>query len=232
MRISQLVPGLVGGLLVEAARGPFLEQVDALTWVFGNDLFNVTQSESFATKVYYRGKELVGTAKGHYIGTDQETNFVWTSANVVSKGEDYIDISFNSAHGELHWVVFDGLAGAYNYFVNRDLYDSALIRTLWRLDPKLFRNGRTYLRDEPLPNIEDILASPEIQDQTWQLADGSYVTKYDFTDFAQERDFFGIYGPEVGSWWIHAGKDYLPGGPLSQTLTVRLLNLPHDHEES
>ena len=211
---------LLGSSVAKAAKTSFLKQIDATTWVFGNDLFNVTQGAAYANKVYYGGQELVGTADGHYMGTDQETGFVWTSATVVEEGSHYIDIKFTAARGDLHLVVFDDLAGAYNYFVNRNLYDSALIRTLWRLDPKLFLNGRTYLKDEPLPKIEDILASPEIQDQAWQLADGSYVTKYDWSDFAQERDFYGVYGPGVGSWWIHAGKDYLPGGPLSQTLTV------------
>lgn len=221
MRLTHLISALLlGSPLIEAAKTSFLKEINPSTWVFGNALFNVTQGVGYANKVYFDGRELVGTADGHYFGTDQNSLFVWTNATIVAEGKDYIDISFTHANGDFHWVVFDDLSGAYNYFVNKNIYDTALIRTLWRLDPKIFLNGRTYLKDEPLPDIQDILASPEIQDQTWETANGTYITKYDWSDFVHERDFYGVYGPGVGSWWIHAGKDYFPGGPLAQTLTV------------
>lgn len=57
-----------------SAAGPFLTQTGTQEWVFGNDLWNVTQNSSYATKLYSTilpGQDLVGTAYGHYsdIGT-------------------------------------------------------------------------------------------------------------------------------------------------------------------
>lgn len=56
------------------ATGPFLTQIDNQTWVFGNDLWNVTQGPNYATKLFSTilpGQDLVGSAYGHYsdIGT-------------------------------------------------------------------------------------------------------------------------------------------------------------------
>ncbi|KAK8050992.1 polysaccharide lyase family 4 protein [Apiospora rasikravindrae] len=205
---------------VFANRRLFLEQIDNTTWTFGNDLWNVTQGAVYASKLYFRGSELVGSAAGHYMGYDGENNFVWTSAAITSQGKDYIDVGFSCEEGELHWVIFDGLAGAYQYFINRALPDLSILRTLWRLDPKLLLNGRTYLRDEPLPDFGLYQNATKVQDETWQLANGSFITKYDFSDYVRERDFYGIYGPNVGSWYIHPGTDYYISDHLSQTLTV------------
>lgn len=226
------------------AATPFLTQLNSSTWVFGNDLFNVTQGSVYATKVFYGGHELVGTAAGHYMGygeysialainrnnplrtidtilADGENNFEWTSAAIVSEGDDYVDISFSSAAGDLHWVIFDGLAGSYQYFVNTAVPDLSILRTLWRLDPNLFLNARTYLRDQPLPDFSLYANATKVQDETWELSDGTFITKYDFSDFVRDRDFYGIYGPGVvGSWYIFPGGDYHNSNQLSQTLTV------------
>ncbi|KAI1858216.1 hypothetical protein JX265_010884 [Neoarthrinium moseri] len=177
-------------------------------------------SSVYADKAYYKGQELVGSAVGHYAGYDGEKNFEWTSATIAAEGDDFIDISFSSTVGDLHWVVFDGLAGSYQYLVNRGLPDLSIVRTLWRLDPELFLNGRTYLRDQPLPDFALYANATKVQDETWELADGTFITKYDFSDYVRDRDFYGIYGPKVGSWYIHPGKDYYNSNQLSQTLTV------------
>lgn len=54
---------------VVVSQGPFLTQIDDQTWVFGNDLWNVTQGANYATKLFSSilpGQDLVGTAYGHY----------------------------------------------------------------------------------------------------------------------------------------------------------------------
>ncbi|KAK8079661.1 polysaccharide lyase family 4 protein [Apiospora hydei] len=218
--LSTLIGFVAWAPPVFASRGPFLEQIDKTTWTFGNDLWNVTQEEVYASKLYFLGSGLVGSAAGHYMGYDGENNFIWTSAVITSRGEDYIDVAFSCEEGELHWVIFDDLAGAYQYFINRALPDLSILRTLWRLDPKLFLDGRTYLRDEPLPDFALYQNATKVQDETWQLANGSFITKYDFSDYVRERDFYGIYGPSFGSWYIHPGTDYYNSDHLSQTLTV------------
>lgn len=73
MSVRQLAP-LLGLTLFAgfgACKGPFLTQVDAQTWVFGNDLWNVTEGKYYATKLFSSilpGHDLVGGAAGHYAG--------------------------------------------------------------------------------------------------------------------------------------------------------------------
>lgn len=142
-------------------------------------------------------------------------------------------MSFVSEKGDLHWVIYDDLAGSYQYFVNRALGDISILRSLFRLDPDRFPNGRTYLKDEPLPSLQSILDGTKVQDETFETSDGTYITKYDWSNYVRDRDFNGVYGPSTGSWYIHPSTDYFSGNHLKQTLTVsassnlsRVLSLP------
>lgn len=53
--------------LVERADGPFLSQVDNETWVIGNELWNLTQQRTYGVKLFYKERDLVGDAVGHYV---------------------------------------------------------------------------------------------------------------------------------------------------------------------
>jgi len=46
---------------------PFLIRGTKNTYVIGNDLWNVTVGPTFATKLLYKGVNLVGNASGHYV---------------------------------------------------------------------------------------------------------------------------------------------------------------------
>ncbi|KAF5484839.1 Rhamnogalacturonate lyase [Colletotrichum siamense] len=223
MRFSGLSVWALTASVVSAGKGPFLEQINDSTWVIGNDLWNLTQGSLYATKLYWTGvpgADLVGSAVGHYVGYDGENNLQFTNATIASRGTNYIDVSFSAAAGDFHWVIFDDLSGAYQYFVNRALPDISILRTLWRLAPEYFPNGRTHLKDEPLPDFSLYANATKVQDETWQLADGSFITKYDWSNAVRDRDFYGIYGSEAGSWYIHPTTEYYNSDHLSQTLTI------------
>lgn len=49
------------------------------------------------------------------------SNLNWTSAKMVKTGSNYIDVQFDATEGDMHWAIFNGLAGSYQYFVNRAL---------------------------------------------------------------------------------------------------------------
>ena len=67
-----------------------------------------------------------------------------------------------------------------------------------------------------------------MQDETWQKEDGTFLTKYDWSAFIREQDFHGVYGDEVGSWYINPGKDYFNGDHLKQELMVSYLVVGND----
>ncbi|CRK42738.1 hypothetical protein BN1708_008848 [Verticillium longisporum] len=126
------------------------------------------------------------------MSTDGESNLRYTNATIAARGTHFIDVSFTAPAGDLRWVIFDDLSGAYQYFVNRALPNISILRTLWRLAPEHFTHGRTHLKDEPLPDFDLYAKSTNVQDETWQLADGSYITKYDWSNAVRDRDFYGL----------------------------------------
>lgn len=47
--------------------GPFLKQLDNQTWILGNEIWNVTQQVTYGVQLYYKGRDCVGDAAGHYV---------------------------------------------------------------------------------------------------------------------------------------------------------------------
>ncbi|KAF2117905.1 putative rhamnogalacturonase [Lophiotrema nucula] len=212
-----------GGNSAPAKKGPkgFLKQLNDTTWVLGNDLWNLTQGRQYGVRLMYKDKDLVGNAVGHYVsynGAASDLN--WTSAAIVESGSDYINVKFTAKEGDFHWVIYDDLVGAYQYFINHALPVLGEFRTLWRLDNTSFPRGRTNVKDGVLPPLSDYLAATNVQDETWQEADGTYLTKYDWAAFIREQEYYGVYGNEFGSWYINAGKDYYNGDHLKQELMI------------
>jgi hypothetical protein len=49
-------------------KGPFLRQINSTQWVFGNDIWNLTQGPTYAINLQYQGSDAVKNAPGHYAG--------------------------------------------------------------------------------------------------------------------------------------------------------------------
>ncbi|KAL3425122.1 rhamnogalacturonate lyase [Phlyctema vagabunda] len=228
MKLPSLSPSTWGSVLlgltsVVHAAGPFLQPLTPTSktgWVIGNDLWNITIGDVYGKKLFYKGRDLIGGAVGFYSGYDGELNFQWTSASIAHQGTDYIDVVFESTQVDFHWVIYANLPGAYQYITNKALPELGVLRSLFRLDNGTFTTGRTSIKDAALPAYADILAATNVQDETWQRADGSYITKYDFSAPIRDIDFHGVYGPGFGSWFIRPGRDYFNGNHLKQELTV------------
>ncbi|KAF7714665.1 Rhamnogalacturonan endolyase [Penicillium ucsense] len=232
MQLSFLAAVLLFGISADAfpakhaSPEPFLTQLDGSSWTLGNNVWNLTQESTYGVKLMYKGRDCVGDAAGHYVSYNgAASNLNWTSASITKRGtyrgKKFIDIAFTAVEGDMHWVVFAGMSGAYQYFVNRALPVLGEFRTLWRLDNVTFTRGRTDIKDEELPPLKDYIPQNKVQDETWLRPDGSgYITKYDFTAWSRNQDFFGVYGEGFGSWYINPGKDYYNGDHLKQELMV------------
>lgn len=48
------------------AKGPFLETVGPQEHIIGNDIWNVTIGDIYGTKLFYKNRDIVGNAVGHY----------------------------------------------------------------------------------------------------------------------------------------------------------------------
>ena len=55
--------------LEQRAKQPksFLKELGNSTWVIGNGIWNVTQNRQYANQLWYKGKDRVGDAVGHYV---------------------------------------------------------------------------------------------------------------------------------------------------------------------
>jgi rhamnogalacturonan endolyase len=65
-------------------------------------------------------------------------------------------VAFTANEGDFHCVIFSDLARFYHYFVNRALPVLEEFRTLFRLDNTTFINGKTNIKDGPLPTLAEI----------------------------------------------------------------------------
>jgi rhamnogalacturonan endolyase len=87
-----------------------------------------------------------------------------------------------------------------------------------------------------LPTLAEIANETKVQDETWQLPNGTHITKYDWADFIRNQEYYGVYGSGYGSWYIYPGKDEYNGDHLKQELLLHresrtgdvvLLNMLH-----
>ncbi|KAG9520070.1 polysaccharide lyase family 4 protein, partial [Aureobasidium melanogenum] len=104
------------------------------------------------------------------------SNLKWTSAKIVKTGSNYIDVQFDATEAEMHSVIFNGLAGSYHAY-NVD-------------------------KDGVLPPLSKYAVSTKIQDETWKTPKGGYLTKYDWSVFVTEQEYWGVYGDNFGSWYL------------------------------
>ena len=69
LSLAALASSTLGAPLEERAKQPksFFKDIGNSTWVIGNDVWNVTQNLQYAKKLWYKGKDRVGQAAGHYV---------------------------------------------------------------------------------------------------------------------------------------------------------------------
>jgi rhamnogalacturonan endolyase len=169
----------------------------------------------------WKGRELVRNATGGYSDTGGKTTFNFTKGpTVVDKTDSMIHVAFDSYLATVHYILFGGVPGHYQYVINNDLGNQGEVRSLYRLDPLQFTWGRTNIKNAPLPSIVDIETGYKVQDETWQRQNGTYITKYDFSSFVRNLDYHGVYGNGVGAFIIAPSKDYYIGDHMKQELML------------
>jgi rhamnogalacturonan endolyase len=50
-----------------SASSPFFLRLNGAEHVIGNDLWNITIGPTYGTKLFYKNKDIVGNAQGHYL---------------------------------------------------------------------------------------------------------------------------------------------------------------------
>lgn len=170
----------------------------------------------------FNGQELIGGRAGFYM-SNTATAWSPTSLVVVTNTSAMVDIAYKSAMGEHHYVVRDGVNGFYSYFISGNMGGAVgEFRTLYRVNPSLFPNNFNMKRSGTPPTLAQIQAATVIQDSTYQLANGSIYSKYDYVDYVANDHVHGVYGSSYGLWVIPVSTEALNGGPMKQELTVHV----------
>jgi rhamnogalacturonan endolyase len=65
--LMALLAACTAAFVTKRVSGPFLTDAGNSTWVIGNELWNLTQGQQYATKLYYMNHDCVGDAVGHYV---------------------------------------------------------------------------------------------------------------------------------------------------------------------
>jgi len=155
-------------------------------------------------------------------------------ARVVRRSDDLVEVAFVRppadpafVQASLHYVLRRGDPGFYLYMtIAHDSQMPAGFITQYaynlRLNPKIF----DYIAvDDTRRHIShtcrDEATAEKIMDATFRLADGSTVSKYNYTH-AIEDGAFNLYGwaePKIGVWWIQASGEYYGSAPFRVLLT-------------
>lgn len=173
-------------------------------------------------------KELINTAAGCYTDSGGKNPLPFpTGGHILSRSNTSIHVVFPSPLADVHYVLQGRLQGWYQWVVNKGLGQQGEVRSLCRFDPALFTHGHTSIKDERLPSLAEIQNATYVQDETFQRADGSYITKYDWSAFVRgQMGWYGVYGREeeagggLGAWVVAPGRDYWIGDQLKQEMTV------------
>jgi len=193
--------------------------------------FSFDKSNAALTSIKQTGGNnlLGGNGSGYLMGPGFSMK---TSVyKVVRHSPDLAEISFtheakNGYFFELHYVLLSGESGIYCYleqYHHAGSPDGGFGQIRWglRADSTLF--DYHLVRDSiqgRMPKFSEF--KNKMQDWTYQLADSSYYTKYDYADYIEGRHVHGFAGITSGKgiFVIQASHEYLNGGPTKQFNTV------------
>lgn len=87
MSVLLLVASLIATAVARSnnATGPFLEQVDNQTWVIGNEVWNMTQQVTYGVQLYYKDRDCVGDAVGHYVSYSKSPKSIRSSPQKLNQ---------------------------------------------------------------------------------------------------------------------------------------------------
>jgi rhamnogalacturonan endolyase len=130
--------------------------------------------------------------------------------------------SHNPTQLARHFVMLAGESGIYDYVIIKTSPGArgGETRTMYRFDRDILDYAWNVERTGQQPKYADLVKMPNIQDETWQLPDGSIYQKYDWCAYYSESPMWGHYGHGFGVWFMPVSNESYSGGPLRQELIV------------
>jgi rhamnogalacturonan endolyase len=223
LRFGFLLLGCIACVRPSFAAVKLTANTSARTATISNSFLTATfSSAGKVTALTYGGRNIINGRAGFYM-SNTSTTWSPTGLTVVTNTASMADIAYTSTMGEHHYVVRDGVSGIYSYFISGNMGGAiGEFRTVYRVDPALFPNSFNMRRSGAVPTLAQIEAATVIEDSTYQLANGSIYTKYDWADYVLDDHVHGFYGSNCGLWVIPVSPEAYNGGPLKQELMVHV----------
>ena len=150
------------------------------------------------------------------------------AARIARKTDDLVEVIYTSDLGELiieqSYILKKGVQGAYCYITLKGNASSVKLREMrvvYRVDPSLFNYA--YVSEQTqgrMVSTTELTGVESVMDATYQLADGSIYTKYDWANYVDNDIIHGLCNDSLGIWVISNSDEYLNGGPMKQELMV------------
>ncbi|XP_033222739.1 rhamnogalacturonate lyase-like [Belonocnema kinseyi] len=125
---------------------------------------------------------------------------------------------------QYHIIMEKGISGIYNYEKVTNNKDQPLTfgatSTVYRFNPRTMNQATNSVQQGILSNNDELMNSRLVQDTTWQLADSTYYTKYDYAGYIRNSPYVRVFGNGCGAWLISASREYHSDCPLKQDLLV------------
>jgi len=207
-----------------------------------NGLLSITfGSDGSATSLIENGQELVHNLNG-IIPRDTDAHRTWYidysggGGRLIADVIRIVEVTPQMAHIavidngennrfplEHHILMMSGESGLYGYVICRNPNNRRLggeMRTMYRLDRNIFDWAYVSERTGQQPRYADLVKLKQVQDETWEMPDGSIYQKYDYSAYYAETPMFGHYGHGFGVFFMPVSTEYYAAGPLHQELMV------------
>jgi rhamnogalacturonan endolyase len=224
-----------------AAPGDY-KPADVSELTLRNGLISITfGADGSATSLVKNGQELVHNLNG-IVPRDKDAHRTWYidynagGGHLVADIIRIVKVTPDVAHiaiidsGETsafylehHILLMTGESGLYGYAICKNPKNRRLggeMRSMYRLDRDIFDWAYVSERTGHQPRYAELVRYPSVQDETWQMPDGSIYQKYDYSGYMAETPMWGHYGHGFGVWFMPVSTEYYAGGPLRQDLMV------------
>jgi rhamnogalacturonan endolyase len=214
--------------------------VNSLT--LSNGLISIAfGADGSATSLVKNGRELAHNLNG-IVPRDKDAHRTWYidynagGGHLVADIIRIVQVTPDMAHiaivdsGETsafylehHILLMNGESGLYGYVICKNPKNRRLggeMRSMYRLDRDIFDWAYVAERTGHQPRYAELVQYPSVQDETWQMPDGSIYQKYDYSGYMAETPMWGHYGHGFGVWFMPVSTEYYAGGPLRQDLMV------------
>ena len=158
-------------------------------------------------------------------------------AEIIRQSDDYAEVLYSNTSDDVRFqqgfIMRRGVSGVYVYVIANGTSKSSSVsvkevRVCTRL-ASTFLNG--YVDDQMQGTIpsNSVMSAVEsggtsnanyVQDATYRLPDGSVYTKYNWAQYIVRDSVHGLMNSNTGVWNIPCAREWYPGGPMKQELTV------------